>query len=165
MARARRSSGRRTDYAWNGGSLLMNNLTATKVVGGMVTVNQSSTLMRARGEIKAGLDGPTDGMVGAVGFGLIVGSDDQLAAGQTAFPSPVSDLDADWLWHGWILLHAFSATTNESFGAQHGTLSIDSKAMRKVRQNDQIILAAEVDVLSGSPAVDAVAAIRFLFGS
>ncbi len=165
MARARRSAGRRTDYAWNGLSVLLNNVSATPIIAGMVTVNQSSTLMRTRGEILLVLDGPGDGDTMSVGCGLIIGTDDNVAAGATAFPSPVTDLDAQWLWHGFILLRAQSASQSEAGGGQTGRLTIDSKAMRKVRQNDQVVLAVQGVVLAGSPTADGAAAVRGLFGS
>ena len=164
MAGARRT-GRRADYAWNGGSFIVNDLTSTKQVAGMVTVNQSATLVRTRGEILFALDGAADGVATAIGLGMIVGNDDQFTAGATAFPSPISDLDADWLWHGFILLRAFTASQSETLGSQVGRIMIDSKAMRKVRQNDQVGLVMEASALAGSPSADGVIAARFLFSS
>ena len=162
-----RSRGRRTDYAWNGGTVLLNNITTSTLIASMVVVNQSSTLMRVHGEIMFRLATSAAALGSKIlGCGLIAASDDQFAAGASAFPNPITDMDAAWLWHGFGLVGAVSTTLASNFSdAMVARLTIDSKAMRKVRANQQIILVVDPEDLVGTETVDGMAAARFLFGS
>jgi len=103
---ADRARGRRNDYTWQGvvnGSALASGASASVEV---VNVGNAVTLMRTRGLIACSMDGPTDGNKAILGVGLIVGTEEQLATGATAFPNPVSDIDAEWIWHANIPLLA-----------------------------------------------------------
>ncbi len=74
---------------------------------------------------------------GALG-GMVV-SDQASAAGSASIPSPISDPDAPWyVWEGFV--NAFIIASNSGFVEPAGTpRHIDSKAMRKVGNNEDLI--------------------------
>ena len=115
--------------------------------------------------IQASIDGPADGDISSIGVGLTIGTDDQVSAGSSAFPSPLNDLDDDWFWHHIFQLQAQSASQDESWGIQCQQKMIDSKAMRRVKQNDQLVLVIEPTQTSGTPTVDVLGYVRTLLSS
>ena len=162
MARARRSGGRRADYTWILGTGHVNGLSTTQAFDSMTTVLRSSTLVRTRGEIHVGMDpGAIDDTM-VVGVGLIVATDQAIAAGAASLPSPIDDGDADWLWHGLFGLHAATIVSGDDWIGQSSRREIDSKAMRKVKQNDNLVVVYDSSVLAGSPTADVVIGARFL---
>ena len=165
MARPR-SSGRRTDYAWQGTTGAISAFAATQAIGpGSVASNASATVMRVRGHINVGMDVGAADNKGVVAVGLIIGTDDAVAVGATAFPSPADDIDADWFWHGWFSLQSITGTQTDAEGGQFQAREIDSKAMRRIRQNEQVVLMADASIEAGSPTFDLVYGLRVLFGS
>ena len=70
----------------------------------------------------------------------MVVTDEAVAIGITAMPDPVSNPDADWYWYadaptGITVATAVGFQTNQVF-------EFDSKAMRKVSSNQDIIVVA-----------------------
>ena len=126
--------------------------------------SSSSTLLRTRGEVVASIDGPTDGDKTCVGMGLIVVTEEQTTVGVSAVPNPLSDLDAEWIWHGFLLLMAQGATEDSNVVTNAVRLTVDSKAMRKIKQTQDIVLITGLANQAGTPAVDIMFGIRQLFG-
>ena len=162
----RTRSGRRPDYQWNGATWAQAGQGTTHSLGSgtIVVFNAPGTIMRVRGYASITIDAgaAADSMV--LALGLIVANDDLVSAGATAFASPINDLDADWLWHSFFPVHAESATPGD--GADHNVQQvIDSKAMRRVKQNDNLAMVIDGQVLAGTPTADAVAGVRVLFSS
>ena len=158
-----RRTGRRTDYTWNGA---FGTLAAVVNAGGVSQIvlsdTASGTIMRARGRIKAAIDTGTVNDICVVGLGLIVVTPEQLAVGTSAIPNSNDDLDADWLWHGFVPLSAVAtATGNEDFAM----IEVDSKAMRRMKQGMSVALRMDNAALAGTPAVDVTFGIRMLFGT
>ena len=166
MARGR-SRGRRSDYTWNGAAWFDATLSATQSLGSgsIATVNAAGTLVRLRGYATVSMDVAAADNTQVVALGMIVGSDDQVAAGATAFPSPMDDLDADWIWHSFFPLRSVTGTQSDGVGGQVVSQVIDSKAMRRVKQNDQLVMVADAQILAGSPTADSVAGVRALFAT
>ena len=166
MAVARRAPGRRTDYQWNGVSGLRTiALGETQVLLGTVCVFSSSqTLMRVRGRVAVGLDVPSADAAMVVGVGMIIGDANQVTAGSTAFPSPIEDLAADWLWHGLYPLQSITGTQVDILGGQWWQETIDSKAMRKVKATEVIAVMVDGNILQGAPTADVILAARCLTG-
>ena len=109
----------------------------------------------------ASIDGPTDGDQAVIAVGLIVVTEEQLATGVGAISDSAADLDAEWLWHGFLLLQAQAANL------EHGVvdrLTIDSKAMRRFKQTQSLAFVVSATSLSGTPATDVIIAVRQLFG-
>ena len=79
-----------------------------------------------------------------VGVGIAVVSEQAEAIGVTAVPTPISDLNSDlWLLHK-LLFNQLSFGSAVGFESQAGRLvSIDSKAMRKVNNDQEIVVMIE----------------------
>ncbi len=79
---------------------------------------------------------------GAVGMCVV--SDQAVAIGVTAVPTPITDLQSDlWFLHQ-ILINEFTLGTAVGFDARAGyQYTIDSKAMRKVNDDQDVILVLE----------------------
>ena len=169
MARARRGGGKKIDFVeWSG----VSGATFVLASGGagfaeVVQTLVAATLLRTRGEIIASIDGPVDNDQCSISAGIIVITEEQLAAGITSIPNPADDLNADWLWHGFILLMAQAGTgIGAALNANNVTqrLTIDSKAMRKLRPSNHLAFVADNTPLGGTPVVDIILAIRCLKG-
>ncbi len=161
MPRGKRS-GRRPDYEWQGLAFSLNSIAEANVFQGVAVVNGAATLMRVRGEILASIDAPTDGDQKVLGFGIMIVTDAQLAAGPTSVPSPLTVMDGDWLWHGFIPLVAQAANLEHTVA---GRLTIDSKAMRKLKPNDNVVMIVDGLNIAGTPVADATLGVRALFAS
>jgi len=130
----------------------------------LATSTQASTLLRTRGEIVASIDGPTDGDRCSVACGILVATEEQVAVGSTAMPDPAADLDADWLWHGYLLMLSQAVTELSGNVTLARRLTIDSKAMRRMHPTTSLVMRVTNTALTGTPAVDVVWATRHLFG-
>ena len=159
MARGR-SSGRRSDYEWQGNTGAASLASNVPAIINMVVNNAAGTLMRSRGQVLGSIDGATDGDAVAVAVGLIIADDDAVAVGVTAIPSPDADMDAEWLWHGFLLLKAQGTSTDQP--GLTARLEIDSKAMRRLKPNTNCVFAIAPKSLSGTPAVDVLVGLRSL---
>ncbi len=142
-----RRSGRRTDYNWVSAAGVNVNVDVglgTAVLGaGSVAFNGAGTVARVRGQVLINLDATAVNEQVVIALGLIKVDNDALAVGVTAIPKPHIDGDAEWLWHGYLLVTSGSeaAVNNNGLIAR---LEIDSKAMRRVKTNDNMVLVAEV---------------------
>ncbi len=116
---------------------------ATKVIISSLSPTEPLTVVRTRGMISvhptafsADLD-----VVGAVGIGVV--SNDAFAAGVGSIPGPYDDGD----WKQWFVWQSFAF--HVEFGSAVGVniesvmIDVDSKAMRKVGQNETIVMVAE----------------------
>ena len=87
---------------------------------------------------------------GAVGMAVV--SDQAEAIGITALPKPVADADSDlWLLHQWMMgffVFGSAVGTQEHTGHQ-GVYQIDSKAMRKVNDDEDVVLVHELSTVLG----------------
>ena len=102
------------------------------------------TVIRTRGIIGLKSDQVIAGEPQQLAYGHCVVSDQALAIGVTAVPTPVTDVDSD-LWFTYEMLMAeFAFITGAGFDAQ-GMISrvFDSKAMRKVEEGQQLISVME----------------------
>ncbi len=94
----------------------------------------------------------------AVG-GIIV-TEDAAAVGITAIPGPISDLNADWFWHAWIVSR-FEQATTVGFESSAGSFErFDVKSRRKIPADKVFSFVAETD--SASAGVTIQFATRFL---
>ena len=137
-----------------------NRLGATTLTGSAKTVVLSLTAaelaMRPFTIVRTRVDGlfstdqaaVTEAPTGALG-GTIV-SDQASAIGATAIPGPTSDHDADWyVYQG--LTHEFTFLSSVGFDDNAGThFTIDSKAMRKVGENDDVIWIVQIASAAGA---------------
>jgi len=164
-----RSNARIRDYSWTGlrGVLLSIASNAAALVD-VASVAVAATLMRTRGQLLAQIDGPVDGDANAVALGIIIVTEEQIAGGASTVPSPTFDLDAEWLWHGYMLLSAQAGTgvgASLNVGSVVDRLVVDSKAMRRMKQSQHVALAVESNSLSGTGLLNVFGAFRVLFGT
>ncbi len=170
MARARTRSGRRTDYIWEGATATVSGVDLTLNTATILSNNSQGlarTLMRSRGSIFLQLDaGGNDERV-LIGLGLILASQEAVTAGVASIPKPIVEIEADWIWHSFVVLSSLaeSAVTGDS-SALWARVEIDSKAMRKVKPNQNIVLVAQVgQVVDATGTFDVMAGQRRLMGS
>ena len=158
-----RQSGRRADYNWTGHAGFSVGFTTTQVIAtGSILFIAAGTVVRIRGHASVGMDVGAADNAGAVALGLIIVKNNALVAGATAVPSPVNEIDAEWLWHGWFSLNSITGTQSDDEGGQRVLREIDTKAMRKFKADDALIMVADGFTLAGSPSYDMVYGIRVL---
>jgi len=103
-----------------------------------VTILRSRGLMILMGEPSAFAD--TD----VIGLGLVVVQANAVAAGGAALPGPIADAEADWLWHTFVGFDAGGVeAAAQPFGASTREIIIDSKAMRRLPRDSQLVLMGE----------------------
>ncbi len=77
----------------------------------------------------------------AVGVGLAVVSDQAVAVGVTAVPTPITDIDSEFWFLHQLLYADESNLTDRTRSGQY--MEVDSKAMRKVSAAEDIIFVGE----------------------
>ncbi len=134
---------------WAGFQPLKSAFTAT---GGTILFSLSAaglalrpfTIVRTRLLISVNTDqvAADESQVGA--FGVAVVSDQAVAVGVTAVPTPITDMDSDlWLVHQ-LMYSEFFLNTAVGFDAGGMVpVEVDSKAMRKVELGQDVILVGE----------------------
>jgi len=144
MARRRSfgNAGSRPMYEWfTFGDALVNQLIPAKIFGTTGSVALiAQTLVRTRGMIGVTLDTSAVDEQVMVRAGLIVITADAAVAG--IVPGPGSDRGEDWFWTGQIFLTsgAEAAIIPDRLSGQ---IVVDSKAMRKLKPGNTIVLAVE----------------------
>ncbi len=86
-------------------------------------------------------------------LGMMIVSDKAAALGITAVPAPISQIDSDWFVHqGMSDKFIFGSTAAfVSGGGQH--YNIDSKAMRKVGPDQDVVFVFEVNSAVGAELI------------
>ncbi len=167
MARAK--GGRRTDYEWISQCGRMSQLdltTGSVALGtGAFDLTGPGTVMRLRGRFYAQLDiGGVDERA-VIAVGVIKVSDEALAAGVASIPSPDTDGDAEWIWHGYLIVSA-GAEAAVVTDAMFDRVEVDSKAMRRFKASDSLAVVAEVcDSSDQAGTADLMYGLRLLLGS
>ncbi len=169
MARTRvRRSGRAPDYSWVGlerfAAFTQGSVQAFAGSSNLGTT-LAGTIMRVRGHVGVGMDVGAADDAGVVGVGLIVGTDAAVAVGSTAFPSPLDQFEADWMWHGLFAFRSISATQGVDVGGQYLQREIDSKAMRKFKSNENLVVMVDGSLQAGTPTFDIIGSLRILIAS
>ena len=160
MARGR--SGRRSDYEWFGARVSLTGVTSGSSIQAIVSVNAAGTIMRIRGRLAAVISAVSAPAITEVTMGLIIATDDAVAVGATAIPDPELDSDAEWMWHGTLIVRSNSATLAETGGDGTDRLVVDTKAMRKVKTNSQLVLVINGNQTVAGATVAIVGFLRLL---
>ncbi len=109
--------------------------------------------------LRGGVNAPGDGYFGAVG--IAIASDQAFTAGVSSLPTPLSEASANvWLWHQYLSVHGEATDVGEASSNQR--IEIDSKAMRKLRDDDVIVAVMQV-VETGVADMDVFFDSRALF--
>ena len=102
------------------------------------------TVIRSRFEMMIRSDqvGASEDQFGAFGFAIV--SDQAVAVGVSAVPTPVTDLGSDlWFVHQ-PMLHSMAFASSSGFDTNRGArYSVDSKAMRKVEDGQDLVGVGE----------------------
>ena len=165
MARAREfRAGSRRVFAWSGVVVRseIQGLAAIQSLGDIslgVTFGARPTLARLRGNWMCHMVGSaSESMI--VGLGLIVVSTDAFTAGAASVPSPIDDLNAEWVWHQLIPFGPSTAAESAAALDQHWKGEIDSKAMRKMNEAEVLGFVWDSVITAGAPVADGIAAVR-----
>ena len=142
-------------------------LTAGKSAGTIATgvqIGESLTLVRTRGQLAIHFDPTSIADVVQVGVGLGVYASDAFAAGAASMPGPLSDAGWDWVYHKLFMFGpAFTATETGDSIVDNIQMEVDSKAMRKLKDNQVLGWMFELIVISGGGTVDIAVTARHLF--
>ena len=139
-----RSAGPKRLTAWSGGTIVTGfvSLAATTamVVDTLVPAVERQTIVRIRGllSVKSDQTGGDEDAVGA--FGIAVVEEPAATVGITALPTPTSDIGSDaWMyWTPFTYSVEFADATGFQVNAAQ-SLVVDSKAMRKVENNQRLV--------------------------
>ncbi len=106
------------------------------------------TIVRTRGELMCMTDQEAvdESQLGA--YGEIIVSDQSVAIGVTAVPTPVTDSQSDWHVYQ-TFLSTFRFGTAVAFANIGTRYSLDSKAMRKVSEGQDLIQVIENSAAGG----------------
>jgi len=148
----------RRKTAWDvgpggGGIITLTGTVATILGTGSQLTTDGITLVRTRGHMNMWLDlvaAKTDGFVGAFGIGVVTSQ--AFAIGVTAMPTPFTDMDWDgWLFHQFVSIRGLDPATDlNPDGPRFQRFEVDSKAMRKLKEDDTIF--AMIDVVESGTA-------------
>jgi len=149
-------SGRRTDYGWQG-SLVSETTDAATQESIIRVFSEASTVVRVRGFLRCIFATVSDGDLVTLAAGLLIRPE-----GFTAGVNPLSDLEKSWMWHSFgsmVRDAAFSGVGQLFFDFE-----IDSKAMRKVKQNDELVLMVNHLDNTGTATIAWTGGVRVLVG-
>ena len=161
MPNGRRRFARRRPTAWDaigpGDAVTLGTpLEATAVLIGTV-LDEPLTIVRTRGEVTVEIDAGLATDVAVVGLGIGIMPADAVPAvvgAATSLPGPITRASWDgWFWHSFtqVRAHGSAGDAVSGFGTQVRSVRIDSKAMRKVDTDEEIVVMAELAEVTGAP--------------
>ncbi len=103
------------------------------------------TIVRTRGWLSVRSDQQAAVENFAMGFGIAVVSDQAVAVGVTAVPTPTTDDESD----AWYIHRIVQSTNVVDAGASILGLELDSRAMRKVEEGYDIAMSIENPLATG----------------
>ena len=156
----RRAAPRRTTF-WNGAifqalpSVAGVDSTVSTVLS-EVTLETvpNATIIRCRGTYGwtvAGADGS-----GVCALGIMLVNAPALAVGIGSLPTPITDIGSDWLW--WDIFGWDNVGTAGDGPVLAGQRVIDSKAMRKVKLNQVLVMITQISGLGAAAGIATIAA-------
>jgi len=159
--RARARTGRPNDYDWE----LIRGTDLDRAAGSIVQFeagvsDTAETLMRVRGDVCVSLD-PATGVAGdviVVGWGLIRAPSGSSDVGV----SPITEGGALWLAYGVATLVVEATADRGVEGSSMKRWDVDSKSMRKLRENESIYVVFESANVNGAPVGNYTFAFRIL---
>ena len=121
--------------------------------GGAITFNVPATILRCRGELLMYFDATKqvgDLMIVTAALGIV--SADAYTAGVGSMPDPAGEPEYPWLWWGEWRLDSIVAAAEEGAGLTVHRVSVDTKAMRKIKPGQNIAWIFELGGVVGAPA-------------
>jgi len=108
----------------------------------MFVADEAETILRTRGRFRFLIDAATTNESATIAMGIGVVSARAVAAGAASLPRPATEGAFPWLFHDWAIVTSFAGLGSgpgESFD-----ISVDSKAMRKIKETEVLALVFEV---------------------
>ncbi len=138
----------------------------TFVASGNIAFGVPGTILRVRGVLFVSFltSGLTADDQAAVVFGLGIFSNDAIAAGAGSLPDPSAEPEYPWMWYGEAQLHTIAANVAENGVSDR--LVVDTKAMRKFKPGEGLVLVGQYVNITGLPnVVVTVGRLRVLIGT
>ena len=124
----------------------------TVAASGSLGFSAPATILRVRGVIAVAFNGGSQIADEAeITMGLGVFSTDAVAVGGTALPDPGSEPEYPWMWFGTFLMLSPSVEEDDTWSRIMMTL--DTKAMRKVKPGESLVLVSEYLDIVGTPSL------------
>ena len=169
-----RTPGKKIDFKqWaSAPGLILSSSGAGIQLSGSLAFSAPATVLRWRGYVSAMFD--ESAMVGdevVLTYGIAVLSTDAVTLGATAVPDPATDTDYPWVWWGEAMLRSRLATgagepSADAWGASAFRMEIDSKAMRKVKPAESLVIIMDRTNPVGGPTVEHdIGQLRVLLGT
>jgi len=125
------------------------------IAGAAQTFNAGATILRVRGSGLITMKGATDNDKAAIALGLLLVDADAFAAGDSAMPDPADDSTRGYLWFGsWVLNSVIVTGTQVSEACATVRFEIDTKAMRKTRATETLVMVGQYVDMAGAPPID-----------
>jgi len=162
----------RRQTIWSGilvhaaGFALASDSKSTGGASSLGVTTSGATLIRTRGTGSVKMDPAAADASGVLAIGLGIYSSDAFTAGAASLPSPLTDLDYDWVWHSLFSLGPSTAVVvadEESSIMLCRSFEIDSKAMRILKPSQTMGFSIEATVYTGANTFDFNVNVRQLF--
>ncbi len=119
------------------------------------------TVIRVRGRVIVRSDQTAGSEDQSVAVGFAVVSDQASAIGVTAVPTPITDAGSD-LWLMYQMVKSAMIIASDTAIAVVGDVEVDSRAMRKVEEGQDLIAVVESDVSGATAGLLVGTGYRFL---
>ncbi len=122
------------------------------------------TILRMRGQVMLQIDAAAVDDRISVAMGLILVPARAVAVGITAMPLPSTNIEDDWIWHSFLTVTSGAgAAIENSFSVDR--VILDSKAMRKVKEDEDLVFVSEVGLgVDAGGTHDILGGVRVLIG-
>jgi len=159
---------RKRRMSWEAGAFNFADLTSgtaqfsTLVSEAILENFPTPTLVRTRGAYLTIADTTcTAGAFGLIACGIIKVTAAAIAA--SGIPDPITDPGNDWLW--WNVSSIGEETTSALVGRTVAVdrKDIDSKAMRKIGNNEALVVVAAIEACAGTVVANVCGRMRLLF--
>ena len=149
------SRGRKIDFKqWSAApGLIFSSAAAGILIGGSLAFTFPATILRWRGVVTAMFDETAvAGDQVKLTYGIGVFNTASVTA--ISLPLPAADTDYPWVWWNQMFLQQKGTGDEHAWGANNQKLEIDSKAMRKIKPEESLLLIVDRTNLVGAPVVE-----------
>ena len=156
---------------WTGGSVSSTTVatgavaTATLVTENELETFPSPTIVRIHGDILLTVTAASAaGAQALISIGMIIQSARSIAAGVGGMPTPGGNIGSPWLFHKEFVMRSSTATPANNLnepGAQV-RFTVDNKSMRKVENNQGLVMVLQNTVIGNTISVVVAASFRVL---